>query len=344
MFGRSLDVAYRAAIFGLKGTSLSREERAFFHDADPFGFILFARNVDTPVQVTKLCGELREAVGRDALIFIDQEGGRVQRLKPPHWPKYPAADIFLKRAGSMREAQRKAFLTSRLIAHDLRALGITADCAPVLDLPQKGADPIIGDRAYSAIPKQAIKLAHAAMAGMMCGGVAPVIKHIPGHGRAMVDSHLALPEIDTDIERLDATDFIPFKALNDAPMAMTAHITLTKVDKSHPLTLSKTGMAKIVRGKIGYDGLVMTDDLDMKALSGDLRDLASQAIAAGCDIALHCDGDMGKMIKVAEGVPRLSGKSLERARIAENCTAAPSAFDVVAARAELSDFLGEAPS
>lgn len=332
----------RAAIFGLKGPTLSTAEKAFFRDADPWAFILFARNVETPDQLTRLTASLRDAVGRDALIFIDQEGGRVQRMRPPHWPAYPPADVFLRQSPSVKDAADMAYLNARLIAADLREVGITANCAPLLDLPLRDADPIIGDRAFTSDPLGAIEMAHAVMAGHMSGGVAPVIKHIPGHGRAMVDSHKSLPLIEASISELETTDFVPFKAFPDAPMAMTAHITLADIDPGQPITLSKIGMRKIVRENLGFDGLVMTDDLDMKALDGDLKVLAAKAIKAGCDIALHCDGNMPKMVRVATGTPRLSGRSLERAIIAQNCAAQPDNFDRTRALARLSSFIGKA--
>lgn len=329
----------RAAILGLEGPRLSANEAAFFRDADPWGFILFARNIETPAQLRRLCAQLRACVGRDVLIFIDQEGGRVQRMSPPHWPKYPSASRF----GALGpDAPRAAYLGARLIAHDLRDVGITANCAPVLDIPVVGADPIISDRAYGDIPDKVIALADAVMAGYMAGGIAPVIKHIPGHGRATVDSHKALPLIDAEIETLEATDFAPFKALRMAPMAMTAHVTLAAVDATAPLTLSPAGMSQIVRGALGYDGLVMTDDLEMKALSGSLTTLASRALSAGCDIALHCSGNMANMVKVASGVSRLRGKALERACIADLVASKPDSFDVEAGRAEFNTLMGMA--
>ncbi|WP_017930305.1 beta-N-acetylhexosaminidase [Robiginitomaculum antarcticum] len=329
----------RAVILGLEGSRLSANEAAFFRDADPWAFILFARNIETPAQMRRLCADLRASVGRDALIFIDQEGGRVQRMGPPHWPKYPAASRF---AALGQDAPRAAYLGARLIAHDLRDVGVTANCAPVLDIPVADADPIISDRAYGDTPEGVIALAHAVMAGYMSGGVAPVIKHIPGHGRATVDSHKALPLIETDLATLKKTDFVPFKALNMAPMAMTAHVTLAAIDSAAPLTLSPDGMSQIVRGALGYDGLIMTDDLEMKALSGSLTKLSSRALSAGCDIALHCSGNMANMVKVVSGVSRLRGKSLERACIADLSAYKPDAFDVESGRAEFNRLMGGA--
>ena len=330
-------MAPRAAILGLKGPRLSVNEAAFFRDADPWGFILFARNIETPDQMRRLTHDLREAVGRDALIFIDQEGGRVQRMAAPHWRKYPPASTYRDMGD---KAERAAWLHARLTAHDLRDVGVTANCAPVLDIPAKGADPIISDRAYGKTARDVIALANATMAGYMAGGVAPVVKHIPGHGRAQVDSHKALPVIKSWAAALEGRDYVPFKALKDAPMAMTAHVVLKAVDPDAPVTLSKKAMSRIVRGSIGYDGLVMTDDLEMKALSGDLRDLTSQAHTAGCDIALHCSGNMANMVKVISGTKQLSGKALERAQIADYVACSPEAFDVEAGRAKFDEMLG----
>ena len=330
-----------AVIFGCGGAKLSAAEKAFFRDCDPWAFILFARNVETPEQLRRLTADLRDSVGRDALIFIDQEGGRVQRLKPPQWRAAPAAARF----GQIYKddpvaAKRAIWLNYRLIADELRAVGVDANCAPVLDLPTENADPIISDRAFSSEPEPMIDMAHAAMAGLTAGGVAPVIKHVPGHGRADVDSHKALPIIRTDTDTLRATDYVPFKAFADAPMAMTAHVVLRAVDPDRPITLSKKAMSSVVRGELGYDGLVMSDDLDMKALSGDLKDLTEQALTAGCDIALHCNGKMGAMVKVAKGAKPLRGDALRRAAMAEFYASRPEGFDAEAGQAELDNLLG----
>lgn len=324
-----------AAIFGLSGPQLLESEKAFFKDVNPWGFILFARNIETPEQVRRLTSDLRECVGRECLVFIDQEGGRVQRLRPPHWPDYPAAATLCESYTADKAATRRAvYLHHRLIADDLRAIGVNADCAPVLDIPLPNADPIISDRAFGTIPEQVIDLAEAAMAGLITGGVAPVIKHIPGHGRALVDSHLALPKVDTGLDVLGATDLAPFKALSEAPMAMTAHVVFETVDPELPVTLSTKAFKTIIRDRIGYDGLVMSDDLDMKALSGDLKSNTEQAFKAGCDIALQCSGDMTAMQNVAKGGQGLFGKSLERATLAEMCAADITPFDRDAAEVE----------
>ncbi|MEM7729977.1 MAG: beta-N-acetylhexosaminidase [Pseudomonadota bacterium] len=309
-----------AAILGLSGPRLTANEKAFFRDVDPWAFILFSRNVESPSQVERLCGELRHAVGREALIFVDQEGGRVQRLKAPHWRAYPTGAAYAAiHADDPGRGRRAVWLGHRLIADDLRAVGITADCAPVLDLPQPGADPIISDRALGDDVTGIVDLAHAAMSGLMAGGVAPVVKHIPGHGRATVDSHLALPQIDALLEELTDTDFVPFRRLADAPMAMTAHAVYSQAD-DRPVTTSPKALQRLIRERIGFDGLLMSDDLDMKALTGNsLVHKTRDALAAGCDVALQCSGQLPDMVEVANGASPLSGRALERAQVAELC-------------------------
>jgi len=335
----------RAVIFGCAGPKLSEAERVFFRDSDPWAFILFARNVENPKQLRRLTNDLRHAVGRDALIFIDQEGGRVQRLRAPQWRNAPAAADFGALYARDPEAGKQAvWLNHRLIAAELRDVGVTANCAPVLDIPVAGADPIISDRAFSQNPNEVIDMAHAAMAGLMSGGVAPVIKHIPGHGRATVDSHKALPFITASHATLNVTDYVPFKAFADAPMAMTAHVVVSDIDPDAPVTLSSKAMRELVRGELGYQGLVMTDDLDMKALSGDLEDLTAKSLAAGCDIGLHCNGKMRSMVKVAKGAKALSGKALERAIIADNIASVADDFDVEAGLSVLKNLMLDALS
>lgn len=330
-----------AAIFGCSGPCLTPGEAAFFRDCNPWAFILFARNIETPDQVQKLCNDLRESVGRDALIFVDQEGGRVQRLKPPHWRKMPSARVFGELYENIKtSALRATWLNYRLIADELRAVGITANCAPLLDLPIQGSDPIISDRAFSQDSKDTtVTLANACMSGLMAGGVLPVIKHIPGHGRATVDSHKELPIIYESIEILNATDFEPFKAFHDAPAAMTAHVVLKQLDPYQPVTTSAKVMSSIIRGQIGYQGLVMSDDLDMRALKGDLTYLTQMTLKAGCDVVLQCSGKLPAMVKVAKGLQKLDGKSLERARIAENVCDYAESFDAHAAYAEYQDIM-----
>ena len=320
-----------AAIFGCAEPRLTAEETAFFRDAQPWGFILFKRNVETPDQVRALTAALRETVDDPkAPILVDQEGGRVQRLGPPHWPRYPPGRAY---AAARRElGVELARLGARLIAHDLRAVGITVDCAPVLDVPEPGAHGVIGDRAYGQTANDIAKLGRAFADGLMAGGVLPVIKHAPGHGRSRADSHEHLPVVDAQLEAL-ARDFAPFKACADLPMAMTAHVVYAALDPDNPATTSERVIGDIIRGEIGFDGLVMTDDLSMKALSGDFTGRARRALAAGCDIVLHCNGSMAEMAAVAEGVRPLAGEAARRAEAALGRIIAPGPFDADAARA-----------
>lgn len=316
-----------SCIIGLSGQRLKKSESVFLRDANPWGVILFARNVKDPDQLRALTGDIRNAMGRDTLIFIDQEGGRVQRMRAPHWRAFPSGDDYAAIYRRDRESGLRAcYLGHRLISDDLRAVGITSNCAPVLDLPQPGADPIISDRALGTSVADIVDMAHAAMAGLMAGGVAPVIKHIPGHGRATVDSHKALPKIDADRETLEKSDFLPFRRLNDAPMAMTAHAVYTHNSRS-AVTISRKSLTELIRAAIGYDGLLMTDDLDMKALTGGLTRKAERALTAGCDIVLQCSGSLADSVKVAKGSQILSGRSLRRAMVAEGCSYHVSRFD-----------------
>ncbi|MBL0405434.1 beta-N-acetylhexosaminidase [Microvirga aerilata] len=328
----------RAFIAGCAGLELTPDEVAFFKEADPWGFILFRRNVADPEQVRALCASIRDAVGRaDAPILIDQEGGRVQRMGPPHWPKYPAGGAYGRVHANDPLVQREITrLGARLIAHDLRQVGITVDCLPVLDVPSPGSHDIIGDRAYGKTPSQVAVLGRAAAEGLMAGGVLPVVKHMPGHGRAASDSHLSLPVVDATREELERHDFAPFRMLTDMPLAMTAHVVYTALDPDRPATTSRIVIEEIIRGHIGYDGLVMTDDLSMHALSGAFRDRAEAAFAAGCDMALHCNGNMEEMTAVAEAAPVLAGEALRRANAAlARITHEPEPLDPVDARSRL---------
>ncbi|HEX2509191.1 MAG TPA: beta-N-acetylhexosaminidase [Microvirga sp.] len=328
----------RAFIVGCSALMPNPDEIAFFRDADPWGFILFRRNIEDAGQVTALCETLRETVGRaDAPILVDQEGGRVQRLGPPHWPKYPPGAAYGRiHANDPLVRRELARLGARLIAHDLLALGINVDCLPVLDVPVVGAHDVIGDRAYGKDPATVAVLGRAAAEGLLAGGVLPVIKHIPGHGRARSDSHLALPVVETGRAELEAHDFAPFTVLADMPLAMTAHVVYTALDPEHPATTSKTVITEVVRGYIGYDGLVLSDDLSMQALSGSFRERAEGAFAAGCDVALHCNGKMDEMTAVAEAAPILEGDALRRADAALlRIRHVPEPFDPVDARARL---------
>ena len=327
-------MAVQALILGCAGTTLSGEERAFFKEAQPWGLILFKRNVADHAQLKRLIGEFRETVGRnDAPVLIDQEGGRVQRLGPPLWPAYPSAASFA-RIGDPLLRRAAIRLGARLIAYELRALGITVDCLPVLDVPVPGADAVISDRAYGTKPEEVAIGGRAAAEGLIAGGVLPVIKHIPGHGRATADSHLALPRVSAQREVLATHDFAPFRALSDMPLAMTAHVVFTAIDERHPATLSRRLFDEVIRGDIGYEGLVMTDDLSMKALSGSFAERARRAYAAGCDVVLHCNGVREEMEAVACAAKPLSGKSKQRAEAAlARIRHAPEPFDSVDERA-----------
>lgn len=331
-----------ASILGCSTTSLTDEEAAFFRDIRPWGFILFKRNVESPDQVRRLVDALRATVDRpDAPVLIDQEGGRVQRLGPPHWPKYPPGSVFGRLPANdpllRREITR---LGARLLAHDLAALGINVDCVPVLDVPVPGAHDVIGDRAYSDTPEGVASLGRAACEGLIAGGVLPVIKHIPGHGRATADSHLDLPVVDASYEELDGRDFAPFRVLSDMPMAMTAHVVYTAVDRKRPATTSKKAIREVIRGAIGFDGLIMSDDLSMKALGGEFAERARASLAAGCDVVLHCNGDMHEMREVVAGTKALSGQAARRADAAlRRIVRSPEPFDVEEGRARFAEAL-----
>jgi beta-N-acetylhexosaminidase len=304
----------RAVIFGCAGPELTDAERLFLAKAEPLGFILFQRNCAEPAQVRSLVRDLRESVDRaDAPVLIDQEGGRVLRLKPPHWREAPAQGRFADLAGrdpvSAREA---AYLNARVLAAELSELGITVDCAPVLDLRLPGAHEIIGDRALGTEPGQVAELGLAVAQGLVDGGVLPVIKHIPGHGRATVDSHHDLPVVDVPREVLERTDFEPFRRLAQQPWAMTAHVVYRAIDPGLPASLSPTVIADVIRRSIGFDGFLVSDDINMKALSGDVGELSLTAVEAGCDAVLHCNGDLAEMERVARATPRLSDRALER--------------------------------
>lgn len=333
-----------AVIFGCSGLLLTDAERDFFADCDPLGFILFQRNCDTPDQVRKLVDDLRASVGRaKAPVLIDQEGGRVARLKPPHWPSFPAAIEFATvYAKDQDKGYEAAILGGQLIAHELYKLGITVDCAPVLDVPQSDADPIIGDRAFGKDIKTIQILAGAFMTGLAKGGVDPVIKHIPGHGRALVDSHLELPVVDAPLNDLQNVDFPPFKALNTSPWAMTAHVIYEALDKQNPATTSPKIIAEIIRQQIGFTGLLLSDDLSMKALSGQLEERAKNSLAAGCDVALHCNGEKNEMVQVMRGVKAMTADAYSRYKLGEDRRlTAKQDFDVAKGRARFDDLMGK---
>lgn len=305
----------KAMILGCLGKALTADEIAFYRNEQPWGFILFGRNIGEAAEIQDLVASMRDAVGRPtAPVFIDQEGGRVQRIRAPIAPNYPAGSAL----GALYRTDpdvgvRAAWLLSRLHAFDLARLGITADCLPVLDVPVEGASDVIGQRAYGYDPDTVTILGRAAAEGLMAGGVLPVMKHMPGHGRAFADTHYELPTVDTPLDELRAHDFAPFKALNHLPMGMTAHVVFSAVDPASPATTSAKIVADIIRGEIGFDGLLMSDDTSMKALSGDYREKAEAILAAGVDIVLHCNGNMDEMSGIAAGTGALSGKALGRA-------------------------------
>lgn len=336
----------KAIVLGCAGQQLTPAERSLFRDADPWGFILFKRNIGTPDDVRRLTGALREAVGRDAPILIDQEGGRVQRMGPPHWRSYPAGAIYGGLAPHDPLLRRAlAWLGARLIAHDLRDVGIDVNCAPVLDVPVPGANDVIGNRAYHADPALVAVLGRAVAEGYIAGGVLPVIKHIPGHGRANADSHLALPVVDVPLAELAGHDFVPFRALADMPAAMSAHVVFTALDPARPATVSPTVIADTIRGDIGFDGLLFSDDLSMQALAGSIPERGAAALSAGCDIALHCNGDLAEMAALSDAVGDLTQDAARRSRAAlARIRHTPEPFDPVEAWARLETALANPDS
>ncbi|WP_395651460.1 beta-N-acetylhexosaminidase [Brevundimonas sp.] len=329
-----------AAIYGCAGHVLTEDERAFFAEQRPWGFILFRRNIDTPDQVRALTAALRASVDDPKTpILVDQEGGRVQRLGPPHWAKYPPGDAYLKATNNPLAARELVRLGARLMAHDLKAVGIDIDCAPVLDVPTPGAHDIIGDRAYARDPALVAQLGRAAAEGLLAGGVLPVIKHMPGHGRAFGDTHKELPTVHADLATLDAWDFAPFKALSDMPIGMTAHIVFTAIDAKRPATQSKKAI-RLIREILGFKGLLLSDDLVMNALSGTLTERAAKSLKAGCDLVIHWNGDMDQMRQVAAGVGKLKGGAARRAAAAlARIVHTPEPLDPVEARDRLDAML-----
>jgi beta-N-acetylhexosaminidase len=324
----------KAFICGCAGPALNAEERIFLHREDPWGLILFKRNIGDRNQVRALTQSFRDCVGRaDAPVLIDQEGGRVQRMAPPHWRAYPAAAA-IEAGLKPSRAEAAARLIARLIAHDLIEVGINVDCAPVLDVAGEAMHAAIGTRAFSSRPERVAAMGRAVADGLLAGGVAPVIKHMPGHGRARVDSHHELPVVDAargDLKR----DFKPFAALKDLPMAMSAHLLYMAIDPRRPATASPIVVAEIMRGDIGFDGLILSDDLSMKALTGPFDKRAAAVIEAGLDIVLHCNGELEEARAVASAAPVLSGASLRRAKAAEAAIKAPEPFDVELGEREL---------
>jgi beta-N-acetylhexosaminidase len=334
----------RAFITGVSGPELSAAEREFMRSERPWGFILFKRNVETPAQVSLLVRELRESINDpEAPVLIDQEGGRVQRLGPPHWPIYPPGAVF----GALYDIDRAlglsaARLSARLIAADLIEIGVTVDCLPLADVPVPGADAVIGNRAYGTEPQKVAAIARAVTEGLEQGGILPVLKHIPGHGRATADTHFRLPVVDTPRAELERVDFAAFQPLADLPMAMTAHVVFSALDPAHPATTSATMIEQVIRGVIGFQGLLMSDDVSMNALAGSIAERTRAIVAAGCDVVLHCNGKLDEMREVAAWTPELSGKALQRARMALASRKPPQPFDRLAARAELDGLIGRA--
>jgi beta-N-acetylhexosaminidase len=331
----------RAFITGISELELSAAEREFIRGERPWGFILFKRNVDSPDQVSALVQELRNCLGEaDAPVLIDQEGGRVARLGPPHWPVYPPGAAF----GALYDLDpalglQAARLSSRLIAADLINLGVTVDCLPLADVPVAGADAVIGNRAYGTEPAKVASIARAVTHGLEQGGVLPVLKHIPGHGRATADSHFRLPTVDASREELERTDFAAFKPLADLPMAMTAHVVFSALDPAQPATTSATIIRQVIRGQIGFQGLLMSDDVSMNALAGSIAERTRAIVNAGCDMILHCNGKLDEMRDVARETPELTGEALQRASRALASRKPPEPLDRQAAWAELDALL-----
>lgn len=326
---------FGATILDADGFRLSAEEAAFFRDVNPFGFILFARNIDTPDQVRALCNDFRTAVGRDAPIMIDQEGGRVQRLRGPIWREWTPPLDFVRKAGA--GAEQAMYLRYRLIADELHALGIDSNCAPMVDVAAIGTHEFLRNRCYGTTPQAVADLGRAAARGMLDGGVLPVIKHIPGHGRATQDSHHDLPHVGDDIHQLEACDFAPFKQLSDLPMGMTAHLVYDAIDDA-PATISSRVM-ELVRTEIGFQGLIMTDDISMKALQGNLSELSRAALGAGCDVVLHCNGSLPERRDVAAAAGEMTDHAQGRAEAALAARREPDVLDIPSCEAQLEALL-----
>jgi beta-N-acetylhexosaminidase len=338
-------MAARAFISGLAGLTLTANERPFLRETQPWGMILFKRNISDPRQVTELIDSFRDIVGRRAPVLVDQEGGRVQRLGPPHWPVYPPgarySELYDRDPASGLAAAR---LAGHLIAADLAALGIDVDCLPIADVPVPGADAVIGNRAYGTEPGKVAAIAAAIAQGLQAGGVLPVLKHLPGHGRATADSHHRLPVVDTPRATLEATDFAAFRPLAGLPLGMTAHVVFSAIDAIAPATTSVTMVQEVIRGFIGFRGLLMSDDVSMNALSGTIAERSRAAVAAGCDVVLHCNGNFEEMVAVATVAPELSGEAARRAEAALAARTAPEEFDVAAAHRVFNEMVGSAPA
>jgi beta-N-acetylhexosaminidase len=336
----------RAFITGLAGATITPDERSFLRAAAPWGLILFKRNVVDPAQVRALTDEFRSICGRDDVpVLVDQEGGRVQRLGPPHWPAYPAGAVFGRLYGhDPALGLRAARLGARLIAADLAAVGITVDCLPLADVPVDGADRVIGDRAYGNTPDQVSAIAAAVAAGLADGGVLPVVKHLPGHGRATADSHKDLPVVTADRRTLEATDFAAFRPLAGLPMGMTAHVVFTALDPGLPATTSAVIIHEVIRSWIGFAGALMSDDVSMGALTGSIAERTRQSLAAGCDLVLHCNGTLSEMNEVASNCPELGGDALVRTGTALASRRPPDDIDLGESRAAFAQLLAQAGS
>ena len=340
MSGRSRPLA---VFYGVSGTVLTETERDFFARANPLGFIVFKRNCENPLQVRALVDAMRTSVGRpDAPVLVDQEGGRVTRFKPPHWRPAPAAGRFARLARrALAEAAEATRLNARLIAAELAEVGVTVNCLPVLDLALDGAHNVIGDRAFGGDPNTVAELGRATAEGLLDGGVLPVMKHMPGHGRSLVDSHESLPVVDVDLATLEATDFAPFRMLSSLPWGMTGHVVYRAID-SRPATLSPTVIERVIRGHIGFKGLLVTDDIGMGALPGRLGERSAAALAAGCDVVLHCTGDMAEMAEIAAAATPMTDAGLDRLAEGERRRRAPKPIDFGALAARVDQLLAAA--
>mgnify|MGYP001092115363 FL=1 len=325
-----------ATIFGPEGLEITDWERGFFPEVQPLGFILFARNIDSPDQLRRLTYDLREAVQRDAPILIDQEGGRVQRMRAPHWREYLPALDQMARASDPLRAQ---WIRNRLIAAELHDVGIDANCAPLADIAEDATHPVLKNRLYGYDVETVVAASRVCADAHLAGGVLPVLKHIPGYGRAAVDSHMDLPRVDAPRAELDGWDFAPFAALADVPIGMTAHIVFSDIDADAPATTSAK-MMEVIRKDIGFDGLLMTDDLSMEALSGTIAQRAAASIAAGCDIILHCNGKAAEMQVVADATGPMSAAAITRANRALAMRKAPANIDIPELEGELGHLLG----
>jgi len=337
-------MAARAFITGLAGTSLTADERAFLREARPWGLILFKRNIEDKAQVTGLVAEALHEMGAEAPVLVDQEGGRVQRFGPPHWPAYPPGAAYARIYDRDRElGLRAAWLGARLIASDLLPMGVNVDCLPLADVPIPGSDSVIGNRAYGDTPDKVAAIAGSIAAGLLAGGVLPVLKHIPGHGRGNADSHLKLPVVHADRATLEATDFAAFRPLKKLPLGMTAHVVFMAFDTVLPATTSPVMIREVIRGSIGFDGLLMGDDVSMGALSGTIAERARASLAAGCDLVLHCNGKLDEMRQVASEAPELKGDAARRAAAALAARTPPAPIDLDKARREFAALINDAP-